>query len=68
MWANSTGGKHDDIVVTVGQIWTLPEGEDRPRPSNGEKDTFFPENIHVYTGDVPRNYPKRPPPPSKSEL
>ena len=52
-WGQPSGGKHDDITVTVAQIFVEKEGE--PRKGIAEADTYFSESKTVYTGDVPSN-------------
>ena len=47
------GGKHDDITVTVAQVFTKKEGE--PRKGTAAADTYFPDQKTIYTGAVPLN-------------
>ena len=47
------GGKHDDITVTVAQIFVEKEGE--PRKGTAAADPHFKESKKVYTGPVPPN-------------
>ena len=47
------GGKHDDITVTVAQIFHEKEGE--PRKGTAAADPHFPESKKLYTGDIPPN-------------
>ena len=44
------GGKHDDITMTVAQIFYTQNGE---KKGTAERDTYFPDAKTVYTKDVP---------------
>jgi len=48
------GGKHDDITITVAQIFRN-RGQDDPRRRLAEQDTYFKEQKTIYTGPVPFN-------------
>ena len=47
------GGKHDDITVTVAQIFHEKPGE--PRKGTAAADTHYKEAKTLYTGDIPTN-------------
>jgi len=51
------GGKEDDITITLAQVFKEKEAGDVPDPRKklAERDTFFPEAKHLYTGAVPLN-------------
>jgi hypothetical protein len=44
------GGKHDDITVTVAQIFKTKNGE---RKGTAASDPYFEDAKYIYTGDVP---------------
>ena len=44
------GGKHDDISVTVAQIFKSPDAS--IRGTRAEADKYFDESIFLYTGEV----------------
>ena len=46
------GGKHDDITVTVAQIFKTKNGE---RKGTAASDPYFEDAKYIYTGDVPKN-------------
>lgn len=49
------GGKHDDITVTVAQVFRDDRGADDPRKMLAKNDPFFTEQKTLYTGPVPLN-------------
>lgn len=45
------GGKHDDITVTVAQVFVEKEGQERVNTQ--QRDTYFKEDKHIYVLDEP---------------
>ena len=52
-WGSPAGGKHDDVTVTVAQIFQDKEGE--PRKGTAAADKHFKESKKVYKTYVPSN-------------
>ena len=50
-WGRPSGGKHDDVTVTVAQIFKDKEGE--PRKGTAAADNYFKESKKVYKTYVP---------------